>query len=577
MNVLLKERIPVDLFQNTTTSYKFFWAISLLQLYKAKKQAVYDFRIIIARMIAEAWFVLKDNKIALGGADHLRSTVKTLSRIYDRQYKNADDLFALFERDIHTKTIRKSVGYYTENVPYRFLTPWVGTKIGRPELSNREVVFKLDAPYLVESGGTDRIVRLNPEWMKCLDGIEDELISNVIDKLAVYIQKRNPNILGGYSGWLKSVVLADSGKSAASDIISVPKSPLPEIKVSENPAKEETSPVPQVAAEKNLKDCGSALQSDKIVGGKLIDINDEILLKKISPLLETSKLDVISILSDYYKDRSDVQMSFMDWANFVQTFKPKTKLDKLEIPHSEKKESNSHTSSESKVENSPQYNSTFPKATEKAITSLEDVAKLCRGALPIYKVKGMSIGDSIVTIEVDVYSNVYDRDFLLLLEFSSVTYFHCSLFMESPQSFRLTAINKGNRQWNYKFGNSTISIISAPIKVVDRRGGLHEDCKTGKLLQKSSSSTRSATKGGLKLIDAVILVLGDRGVYMSPRAIWDFINYRKYFQTQGKTPIATISAYMSSSHKQFFKQRSGDYSLSDMGKQRYKEIKKEVF
>jgi len=63
---------------------------------------------------------------------------------------------------------------------------------------------------------------------------------------------------------------------------------------------------------------------------------------------------------------------------------------------------------------------------------------------------------------------------------------------------------------------------------------------------------------------------------MSPRAILDFINYRKYFQTQGKTPIATISAYMSSSHKQFFKQRSGDYSLSDIGKQRYKEIKKGI-
>ena len=38
-----------------------------------------------------------------------------------------------------------------------------------------------------------------------------------------------------------------------------------------------------------------------------------------------------------------------------------------------------------------------------------------------------------------------------------------------------------------------------------------------------------------------------------------------------------ISAYMSSSHKQFFKQRSGEYTLSDIGKQRYKEIKKGMF
>lgn len=571
MNEFLKERIPVDLFQNTTTSYKFFWAISLLQLYKEKKQAVYDFRIIIARMIAEAWFVLKDNKIGLGGADHLRSTIKFLSRNYNRQYKNADDLFALFERDIHTKTIRKCVGYYTENVPYRFLTPWVGTKMGRPELSNQEVVFKLDAPYLVESGGTDRVVRMNPEWRKCLDGIEDELISHVIDKLAVYIQKRNPDILGGYSGWLKSVILGDNGKISVPEKVSVPEPPLPEIKVPEKPVKEDIPSVPQsVVGIQNLKDTGSALISDKIVGGKLIDINDELLLEKISPLLESSKLDVISILIDHYKDRSDVQMNFMDWANFVQTFKPKVKI---ETTSTEKKEHVDLASPEEKVENPPKYNAPLPKATEKSITSLEDIAKLCRGALPIYKVKRMGLGDSNVTIEVDVYSNVHDRDFSLLLEFSGVTYFHCSLFMGSPQSFRLTAINKGNRQWHYKFGNSTISIISSPVKVVDKRESVQGGCNSDSFLCKNSSSIYSAGKGNMKLIDAVILVLGDRGVYMSPREIWDFINYRKYFQTKGKTPVATIAAYMSSSHSYYFKPRSGTYSLSDRGKVRYKELK----
>jgi hypothetical protein len=60
---------------------------------------------------------------------------------------------------------------------------------------------------------------------------------------------------------------------------------------------------------------------------------------------------------------------------------------------------------------------------------------------------------------------------------------------------------------------------------------------------------------------------------MSPREIWDFINYRKYFQTKGKTPVATIAAYMSSSHSYYFTPRSGAYSLSDRGKVRYRELK----
>ena len=69
--------------------------------------------------------------------------------------------------------------------------------------------------------------------------------------------------------WLKSVILGDNGKISVPEKVSVPEPPLPEIKVPEKPVKEDIPSVPQsVVGIQNLKDSGSALISDKIVGGE---------------------------------------------------------------------------------------------------------------------------------------------------------------------------------------------------------------------------------------------------------------------------------------------------------------------
>ena len=59
----LKNRIPADLFQNTTTSYKFFWTIGILELLKLTGRTVFELKYIIARMVSTALFVLNNHPV----------------------------------------------------------------------------------------------------------------------------------------------------------------------------------------------------------------------------------------------------------------------------------------------------------------------------------------------------------------------------------------------------------------------------------------------------------------------------------------------------------------------------------
>ena len=202
----LKKRIPADLFQNTTTSYKFFWTIGILELLKLTGRTVFELKYIIARMVSTALLVLNNHPIYLGGADHFKVTLSGLKRLYPHAWDTENGLFEALVRDINTNTIRRIIGYYTENVPYRFLTPWIGTKFVRSDLSQDEVMFGLDAPYSIESRTSDRILRINPSWASAIQGNEDELISLVIDQLDKYIHSRGTSLSSDVLPNIKSLI-----------------------------------------------------------------------------------------------------------------------------------------------------------------------------------------------------------------------------------------------------------------------------------------------------------------------------------------------------------------------------------
>lgn len=333
----LRSRIPPDLFKSTTTSYKYFWAISILELIKLTGRTAYELRFILSRMVADAALVLNDNNtIRLGGADYFRVSYGSLKRNYPDAFDTNNGLFSLLLREKDTKLIKRIVDYYSPYVPYRFLTPWVGTSFNRPDLSDEEIMFGIDAPYVIEALTTYKEVRLNPTWVKLVTGCEDELIGLVVDKLGSYIEARNNGLSDNYLTNIKNLLIAQDSCILPTETINVLNHQYfePDCAIVGVPLDEREKKTATIVKEEDYtildnkpiveasgivdKETPEEMVRDEIVDGKVVSVRNRELLKKILPIINTDKLTVISILMDFFEAEYGVKMTFLDACNLLE-------------------------------------------------------------------------------------------------------------------------------------------------------------------------------------------------------------------------------------------------------------------
>lgn len=348
----LNNKIPAGLLQNTTTSYKFFWAISLLELIKLTELNVFELKYIIARMVADAVLVLNNNNIKLGGADHFRTSLNSLRKMYPYSFDSNNTLFNTLVKDINSNSIRKILGYYTENVPYRFLTPWVGTKILRSDLALNELMFELDAPYSIETRASDRVVSLNPSWVKEIKGREDVFISIIIDRLGSYIEHRNDYLPNSYLDAIKHLLHEqDAHRLPASVIEAMTFSESVARPAIYTPIEPDTIPIKNEYASNiaRIKDIDESPMErggttttvhmnkkieDEIVDGKITSVRNPTILGAVLPLVETNKLEAISTLCACYENLEGLSMTFIDWGNLVEKMQREYKSKIITAPSS---------------------------------------------------------------------------------------------------------------------------------------------------------------------------------------------------------------------------------------------------
>ena len=498
----LKNRIPADLFQNTTTSYKFFWTIGILELLKLTGRTVFELKYIIARMVSTALLVLNNHPVYLGGADHFKVTLSGLKRLYPHAWDTENGLFEALVRDINTNTIRRIIGYYTENVPYRFLTPWIGTKFVRADLSQDEVMFGLDAPYSIESRTSDRILRINPSWASAIQGNEDELISLVIDQLDKYIHSRGtslssdilPNIksliatqdasplsVGAiqamiqsesvvspflYRGVTQTTANTGAAKKERTATIIQPK---PQVV---SPAKrEEIKPSPQKVVEPKKTDT-----TDVISNGKIITVRNPEILKEILPLIDTNKLDAISILYKHYENVEGLQMSFMDWGALIDKIRWDNILSITKIKESGVVPAQSSTIKAVVVndDSTKPTKKTASKNTKSELADWRDLRSSLIGIseirsifdedFPSFEILGLRIDNAVLSLRCRAWSFKTDKQYIINLLFPSVTYYYASQTLTKEESYKMGAQIKYGK-FKYKIG-SKIYINSSKARVL---------------------------------------------------------------------------------------------------------------
>ena len=190
----LSTNILGKVFKNTVATYKYFWFISILQIYTKKDCARIDIWDILVRMVANAWYPIQYFRLSFGKSDSLYNIVSTIQKELnipvDIKY---DNLISILTENLSEKIVRDNIIILMQNVPYRFLRPWINTSDNN-EMVNRSQIYEGECLYSLHKNDNDFYIDLNPIWFSYLKKNSQILIDFAYWNLTLFLQVRNPNV-----------------------------------------------------------------------------------------------------------------------------------------------------------------------------------------------------------------------------------------------------------------------------------------------------------------------------------------------------------------------------------------------
>ena len=191
---MLKENISLstekiyDVFNNTVSTYKYFWFISILQILKKERKAKIYIYNITARMVANAWRQITCYRLSFGSFDSLHKITHELQLLTGiSNVAQIETIYNIISTRLDEAQIKQQLQILTKNVPYRFLTPWTGS------VSN-EGGHESECFYSIIWDDDNPFITINPLWSDYIEKNYDKLIDFSYQKLASFLQKRNPNV-----------------------------------------------------------------------------------------------------------------------------------------------------------------------------------------------------------------------------------------------------------------------------------------------------------------------------------------------------------------------------------------------
>ncbi len=190
----LSTNILGKIFSNTVATYKFFWFISIIQIYtKTNKQRISVWDIVI-RMVANAWYPIHYFKLSFGKSDSLFSIVIALQHI--TQIPIDATTQAIIENltsRFNDNKVRRLLNTLTLNVPFRFLRPWIDTSNDK-EMVKRSQTLENGCLYSLHKEAGDFYIILNQAWDAYLHMHYKILMDFAYWNLSLFLQTRNPNV-----------------------------------------------------------------------------------------------------------------------------------------------------------------------------------------------------------------------------------------------------------------------------------------------------------------------------------------------------------------------------------------------
>lgn len=183
-------RVLAGIYRNTTATYKFYWFASILDLMVKEAKVKMTFWEIIIGMVAQAWYPIHYFRISFGASDSLSNRIIRLQQeLYIPIDVELEQLKSTLHENLNNPKVKSLLAIFTAHVPYRFLSPWI------PHNSNEQVEAQSRSfhNYCLYAIDGDQI-QINPLWVSYLHDNYVILKEFTFWNLALFLQKRNPNV-----------------------------------------------------------------------------------------------------------------------------------------------------------------------------------------------------------------------------------------------------------------------------------------------------------------------------------------------------------------------------------------------
>ena len=121
------KKLPVDnlaaCFSNTTTTYKFYWLLSVLQAVEIGGTRISK-KELFARMIATAWYTVNYFHVSFGKQDLIQNAVLKLKSIEGLSIEEKSVNIINKVAASKNQESEKLLWHFDRNVPHWFLSPW---------------------------------------------------------------------------------------------------------------------------------------------------------------------------------------------------------------------------------------------------------------------------------------------------------------------------------------------------------------------------------------------------------------------------------------------------------------------
>ena len=179
-------------------SYKMYWLLAILDEVQEGNIEI-EFRKLITRMIAYAWYPISKFRIYFGACDNLGKVVNYISDTYNLKANINKCELIEFIYNSNDKELNKMIKNLTYNVPHKFLSPFYDGIAKEPPLKTVMMLSKEHKRWIYEiyrNSDEENCIRIREGWDDYLKYNYKMIQGWVYYKLVCFLQKRNPNVPG---------------------------------------------------------------------------------------------------------------------------------------------------------------------------------------------------------------------------------------------------------------------------------------------------------------------------------------------------------------------------------------------